>query len=974
MPSLSPAKRSLSSHKHAHSPPSLSPCREIDGNLETSAVYHHAGEEDEQDDEQDEYQEGQHSESAEDEVLAGAEQADDPCESDMEDQEGGEVHPVGTEQADDPCESDMEDQEADEVHPVGSQQVSDDANKDTLHKYHYATGSCSQQFADVCRTEVQSNEENGSETEEGDADVAQDAQDDLMSEVPGNAEAPSVEQQVLPAAGSSASEALRSDVDAQWTVAQDICSMQVGGASLQLPRVVYDRLYTYQRNGLAWMWSLYHKGFGGILADDMGLGKTVQVAAFITCLRYAEQGFRFLVVVPVSLLEQWRYELNTWAHDANLAVHVFHGTPQERRKGLRGFLARGGVLLSSYDMVRNCIGQLKSSSISKEAAMAPKKRKRQNTRACRDDDDPSEEDMDDAQLFATGHDVDDYNRPWDLVVVDEAHQIKNPSCQLGRMLRRLISRSRILLTGTPLQNKLSDLWALMDFAQPGVLGNHATFERTFADQIAKGSKKNASSFAVELKDHLARELRRLCAPHFLRRMKSEIQMSATSVGHSPSDLPPKVDVVLWLSITPAQQELYDLCLQSELVKRATGSTKCGLEALRAIALLKKISNHPMLCLPQEDFNDWKLRTVQAGSNATGVASGDGVQCDSSATVGLPVAGDMEDMDGSQIAPECTDMLARLRALVPGSAQGAALLSCKLRVLAILLPQLQKGGHRCLIFSQSTRMLDLIQICVLRVLGLKFLRIDGTIDPKERDLKLKKFHQPDSRYFAICLSKQVGGVGLTITGADRVILVDPAWNPAMDAQAVDRVHRLGQERDVVVYRLIGAGAIEDKMFRLQVYKRGIAQTALEQEQQIRFFTRKDLKALFERPDASASTQSLMAEILGTEALEHEELLKVVANDVGGTDDPQASAFWQSSDVLGFSDYQRLFMYLERAAQGKAEAGEKAKALAARLTDEEYIKDQVVAGRYNKSHIRDEQAKENTPPEQAPIVPHHLEELD
>merc|ERR550537_2131826 len=284
-----------------------------------------------------------------------------------------------------------------------------------------------------------------------------------------------------------------------------------------------------------------------------------------------------------------------------------------------------------------------------------------------------------------------------------------------------------------------------------------------------------------------------------------------------------------------------------------------------------------------------------------------------------------DDDATQPAVECQDFLARLRALLPSSAEGAALLSCKLRVLSVLLPQLQKRGHRCLVFSQSTRMLDLIQACVLRVLGLKFLRIDGSIDPKDRDLKLTKFQAPGSRYFCMCLSSQVGGVGLTITGADRVVLVDPAWNPAMDAQAIDRVHRIGQLKEVVVYRLIGSGAIEDKMFRLQVFKRGLSKTYLEQEQQVRFFTHKQLKQLFEPPNQSTSTQSLMAEQIGAEALEHEDLLKVVASDIGSTDDPDALTFWQSSDVLGFSDYQRLFMFLEQANEEEVEAVQHAKEL-------------------------------------------------
>jgi len=274
----------------------------------------------------------------------------------------------------------------------------------------------------------------------------------------------------------------------------------------------------------------------------------------------------------------------------------------------------------------------------------------------------------------------------------------------------------------------------------------------------------------------------------------------------------------------------------------------------------------------------------------------------------------------------------------------------LRVLSVLLPQLERRGHRCLIFAHNTRMLDLIQACVLRALGLRFLRIDGTIDPKDRDAKVTKFQQPDSRYFCICMSVHVGGLGFTLTGADRVILVDPDWNPSVDAQAVDRVHRIGQDKRVVVYRLIGSGGIEDKMFRLQVFKRGLSKTYLEQEKQLRFFTDKELKALLEPPDQSSSTQALMAERIGTEALEHEELLRVVAGDVGSTDDPAALPFWQSSDVLGFSDYHRLFMFLERAEQNEEEAAQCARDFAELLRREEYLKNQVVEGKWRASNLR------------------------
>jgi len=734
-----------------------------------------------------------------------------------------------------------------------------------------------------------------------------------------------------------------------WDVSDDVCSLSFAGADVKLPRAVYDRLYQYQRQGVVWMWNLWHKGFGGILADEMGLGKTVQTAAFLACLKFTNQGSRFLVVVPVTLLEQWRRELCTWAQNTGLGVHVMHGAPHERKAAIRAHVSSGGVLLVSYDVARTCIHQIRTAGLTEAAASQSRKRKRSTRRACRDDDSPSEEEavLPDA--------VGDEQKPWDVLVVDEGHQIKNPSSQSGRVLRRINARSRLLLTGTPLQNKLSDLWALMDFAQPALLGNHATFERNFSEQIAKGSKRNATRFAVELKDHLARELKRLTAPHFLRRLKCEVAGTANPAANpdaAPGELPPKMDVVLWLNLTSAQMELYNLFLTSELVSKAKGGTKCGMEVLRAIAMLKKLCGHPLLCLPQDEYNKWRVETLQSSRPAESArpprAAADATQEDAS------------DAQCTQEAPECNELVPRLRALLPNSAQGAALLSTKLRVLSVLLPQLQRRGHRCLIFSQSIRMLDLIQGCVLRVLGLKFLRIDGSIDAKDRDLKLQKFQQEDSRYFALCLSMQVGGTGLTVTGANRVILVDPAWNPSADAQAIDRVHRIGQKREVVVYRLIGSGAIEDKMFRLQIFKGGLSKTFMEHEQQVRFFTHQQLKSLFEPPSESASTQSLLAEQIGNEALEHEDLLRVVAADVGSTDDPQALAFWQSSDVLGFSDYQRLFMFLEQADSEEQEAVEQAKELAARLKSEEYVKDQVVQGKWRGDRFF---AKENVSPQVA-----------
>jgi len=191
----------------------------------------------------------------------------------------------------------------------------------------------------------------------------------------------------------------------------------------------------------------------------------------------------------------------------------------------------------------------------------------------------------------------------------------------------------------------------------------------------------------------------------------------------------------------------------------------------------------------------------------------------------------------------------------------------------------------------------------------------------------------------------------LTAADRVIMLDPAWNPAMDEQAVDRVHRIGQTKNVVVYRLICSGAIEDKMFRLQVFKRGLAKSTFEAANQMRFFSQQELKSLFEplAQAAQTSTQELMAQKLGTVALEHTDLLATVQNDVGDPEDEEA-LFWRSTDIHGFSDYHQLFTQLESPEGDATEAKEaqlKAQEIREALMDEEYIKDQVTNGEIKPS---------------------------
>jgi len=192
-------------------------------------------------------------------------------------------------------------------------------------------------------------------------------------------------------------------------------------------------------------------------------------------------------------------------------------------------------------------------------------------------------------------------------------------------------------------------------------------------------------------------------------------------------------------------------------------------------------------------------------------------------------------------------------------------SAKLRCLSELLPALAARGHRTLVFSQSLKMLDLIQVCCLKPHGLRCLRMDGQTDAFARAEKVAKFNKQSDRFQCMLMTTSVGGVGLNLTSADRVVMVDPAWNPATDSQAVDRAFRIGQTREVRVYRLIMSGLIEDKMFRLQVFKMGLTKSALEADQSKSYFSSREIKALFDWTDpAEGETRKMILEKHGADS--------------------------------------------------------------------------------------------------------------
>lgn len=480
----------------------------------------------------------------------------------------------------------------------------------------------------------------------------------------------------------------------------------------------------------------------------------------------------------------------------------------------------------------------------------------------------------------------------------------------------------MLLTGTPVQNALGDLWALMDFAQPGVLGNHATFVKEFSEKIEKGSVKEATPFQAQLKKHLANQLRNLIAPHLLRRTKAEAGLiegvapgdaDAVPEEEAPADearmakLPPKKETIVWLSPTEEQTSAYHKILEkSDVIKQACSKSKLGVDVFVAIGLLKRLCNHPTLVLPTAKTGQWNAiiqeaqqqfpKTVDSADAPDPFVSADGVMETSS---GDAAAVEAEDTRAGRIVELAIRKL-------PRSAEAMLNQSAKLKCLASLLPALAKRGHRTLVFSQSVKMLDLIQICVLRPSGLRSLRIDGSTDAVARGQKVDKFNRHTDRFQVMLLTTHVGGVGLNLTSADRVVMMDPAWNPAVDAQAVDRAFRIGQAKEVRVYRLIMSGLIEDKMFRLQVFKMGLANTALQAgSKSENYFSAREIKALFEWTDpAEGATRKMLQGDNGEDA---DDCIEELARDDG------SDGWLSAGPAVGLSDFTKIYSGLTKSEE-------------------------------------------------------------
>ncbi|XP_010459122.1 PREDICTED: protein CHROMATIN REMODELING 24 [Camelina sativa] len=521
---------------------------------------------------------------------------------------------------------------------------------------------------------------------------------------------------------------------------QDITFTGSGSGSnvlYTLPGNIATKLYPHQREGLKWLWSLHIKeNGGGILADDMGLGKTFQMASFLSGLFQSKLVGRVLLVAPITLHPQWIYELDRVG--LKELTKEYHGTSRKaREQNLNHVLQGQGVLITTYDMVR-C-----------------------HTKALQ-------------------------GTKWDYMILDEGQAIKNPETQRTKSLHEIPSSHRIVITGTPLENKLEEIWELFNFTCPGLLGDKKSFKQRFQDHIVKQSYKSSSLKEQSKGSTVAKIFREEIQPVLLRRLKKDVFGDDAGT----SRLPNKHELVIWLRLTTCQRQLYEDFLKRNIVLSDFDST-----SVAALTILQKICNHPLL-LPKETV----FTSEEAG------------------------------------------------------------MSCKLAFLISLLGQLIPEGHRVLIFSHWSQMLNLIEES-LTSNNFSYLRIDGGQKPSQR-LKTITDFQVGCVAPIFLLTSQIGGVGLTLTTADRVIVLDPSWNPSMDNQIIDRAYRIGQKNDVVVYRLITSGTVEEKVYRKQVFKSTLFKTVTEDKELFRYFSEKDLKEVFIITkggfDVSATQQMLYKE--------------------------------------------------------------------------------------------------------------------
>ncbi|XP_042905022.1 DNA excision repair protein ERCC-6 isoform X2 [Parasteatoda tepidariorum] len=507
----------------------------------------------------------------------------------------------------------------------------------------------------------------------------------------------------------------------------------------KIPNKIWNKLYKYQQTAVRWLWELHQQNCGGIIGDEMGLGKTIQMITFLVGLSFSKlrthgdifKGLGPVVLVcPATVMHQWVKECHKWWPPFRAVVLHESGSFSGKKDALIRHINKShGILITSYAGVV----QHKDTLI-------------------------------------------EYD--WHYVILDEGHKIRNPDAQATLAVKQFRTPHRIILSGSPIQNNLKELWSLFDFIFPGKLGTLPVFMQQFSVPIVLGGYSNASQVQVQTAYKCATVLRDTIRPYLLRRMKSDVKMAI--------NLPNKNEQVLFCKLSVEQEALYKGYINS---KEVGSILDARLQVFVGLINLRKICNHP-------DLFDGGPKIFK-------------------------------DTDESLLGVE--------------DHYGYYKRSGKMIVVEALLKLWHQQGHRVLLFTQSRQMMEILELFI-KDRKYTYMKMDGSTSIGSRQPLIAKFNS-DPSIFVFILTTRVGGLGVNLTGANRVILYDPDWNPSTDAQARERAWRIGQEREVTIYRLLTSGTIEEKIYHRQIFKQFVTNRVLKDPRQRRFFKSNDLMELF-----------------------------------------------------------------------------------------------------------------------------------
>lgn len=561
---------------------------------------------------------------------------------------------------------------------------------------------------------------------------------DLIKMVP-------LEEGIPEAEGFSAEESSRREHERQFLM-QLLDSKRV--QPYEMPVTIKADLRPYQKDGVSWLAFLAKYQLHGVLCDDMGLGKSLQTICIMVSKHRERQqagleALPSLIVCPPTLIGHWYHEILKFSDDLK-PFQYFGNTGQ--RESLRRAMKSHDVIITSYEIIRS--------------------------------------------------DIDNLGRTnWLYCVLDEGHAIKNGRSKLTLAVKALKAMHRLVLSGTPIQNNVLELWSLFDFLMPGFLGTEKQFNERFSRPILANRQGKATPKQKEAAALALEALHKQVLPFLLRRLKEDVLQ----------DLPPKIIQDYYCDLSAVQKFLYEDFASSRDSKEVEAVVKAEREpeskdqrhVFQTLQFLRKLCNHPLLALNLDNkrYSETVRKVVAMSPEPV-----------SKALLDISHAPKLQALQ--QILLDCgigTDVKEEVDDLAPAS------------------------QHRVLVFAQTKQMLDIVENLLFErnMPSVSYMRLDGTTDTLQRHNIVQTFNA-DPSIDVLLLTTAVGGLGLTLTGADTVVFLDHDWNPMKDLQAMDRAHRIGQKKVVNVYRLITKDTLEEKIMGLQRFKLNIASSVITQQ--------------------------------------------------------------------------------------------------------------------------------------------------